>query len=91
MSKNSKLSMGYTDKPVLAICSNCKNFASEMVLAPWMVERNNSGEGVYFENDAKYTVEKHGIEKNLRCTVGGFAVKKMGSCETGFTPKEAQS
>jgi len=56
-----------------------------MVLSQWMLDCNTSGEGVYFK-DAQYTVEANGIEKNMRCSKHGFAVKKMGSCQD-FTLK----
>lgn len=87
--KEVKASMGYLDRPMLPVCSNCVSFASDMVLPPWMVERNKSGEGVYFKENEQYALEKHGVEKNLRCSAGGFAVKKMGSCRQ-FAPKGGQ-
>lgn len=79
--KKAKENCGYKDKPVLPVCSNCRHFTSDRVLPDWMVDRNKSGEGAYF-SDEQFTVEKHGVEKNLRCKAHGFVVKKMGSCNT---------
>ena len=33
-----------------------------------------------------YTLERHGEEKNFRCGIGGFAVKKTATC-VKHTPK----
>ena len=52
-----------------------------------MVERNQSGAGVYIVG-GEYTVEKHGVEKNIRCTKYGFVVKKTAYCN-GHEPLEA--
>ena len=82
MSKTLKLKaeVGYSEKPVLPICSNCVEFTSDRVLPEWMIERNASEMGRLDDPDNQYTVEKNGVEKNLRCTRHGFAVKKMASC-----------
>lgn len=80
--KELKASWGYTEKPALPICSNCKHFRSELVLPAWIVERNKSAD----END-KFTVERHGVEKNMNCNLHKFPVKKTASCYL-FTKKE---
>lgn len=72
--KKAKEYSGYQEKPVLPVCWNCQAFTSEMQLPAWMEERNRSGE--------RYTIEENGIEKNLRCSDHGFAIKKMASCNS---------
>lgn len=66
MSKQSeaKLKQGYMPKAIPTTCCNCTHFHSDMV------ERSA---GVF---QSCGWVE----EKNLRCLVGEFAVKKMGTC-----------
>ena len=80
--KKAKQYSGYNEKPNLPVCMNCQWFASEIHLPAWMEKRNKSGEGVYFTNGEMYTVEKHGVEKNLRRSAHGFAIKKMASCNS---------
>lgn len=71
---------GYQEKPPAKQCNTCVDFACDRLLPKWMEERNASGEGVYCERGTLYTVERHGVEKNLRCARHGFAVKKMARC-----------
>lgn len=73
--KAAKEHCGYQDKPVLQTCGNCGAFASTMKLATWMEERNAE------TGQEEYTVEKNGVEKDLRCADHGFAVKKMAACK----------
>lgn len=75
-----KAQCGYAEKPPQRICSTCTHFTFEKVLSAWMLERNASGEGVMFGSNEPYTIEKNGIEKNLRCERHGFAVKKTAHC-----------
>ena len=80
MSKQSEAKdrQGYVAKVIPSTCSNCAHFHSELALPSWMAERNS----IYASSTgySPYTVERHGIESNLRCNIGGFAVKKMGGC-----------
>lgn len=46
------------------MCSNCRHFASEIIPS------NRTVNGWYVKPR----------ETNLRCTLGNFAVKKMGTC-----------
>ena len=66
MSKASekKASQGYIDKVVPQACGNCKHFASDMVQVHGPTTWNPEG---FF------------AEKNKRCALGGFAVKKMAT------------
>ncbi len=66
MSKQSesKLSQGYEPKPVPKTCANCQHFKSDNALS--YVGAFDGKE--YFK------------ESNLRCGIGGFAVKKMATC-----------
>lgn len=71
-----KAECGYEDKPVNRMCSNCAHFAIDRVLTPFMLEINASRPN----RTDHYTVERHGVDKNMRCTRNGFAVKKMARC-----------
>lgn len=76
-----KAECGYEDKPVNKMCSNCAHFALDRVLTDWMLESNEKRDKRSPQWRAEeYTVEKHGVEKNMRCTRNGFAVKKMARC-----------
>lgn len=55
----------YNPKPVPAVCSTCKHFQCDRVMT-------YAGDKW---RDPKYD------DKNLRCAIGGFAVKKHGSCK----------
>lgn len=50
-------------------CGTCAHFTSDRALPGWM------------RGDDRYNIESHGSEKNLRCGIGGFAVKKTASCD----------
>jgi len=61
-------------------CGNCVRFKSDMTPIKWMVENNEWAKerGV----EPRYDLNSPACQKesNLRCTVGGFAVKKTGYC-----------
>ena len=73
MSKQSeaKAAQRYTDKAYC--CSDCRNITRDMVLPAWM-----RGDPKYDNDTAR---NAHLVEKNLRCGIGGFAVKKLGVCD----------
>ena len=79
-----KAACGYTPKVVPSTCGNCKHFASDRTLSGFMLEINaeraKKPKTPYITVEP-YTVEKHGIEGNLRCAKHGFAVKKMAGCD----------
>lgn len=92
MSKQSdaQTAQKYEQKPLPATCANCQNFTSEKKLPAWMDRDNAEGRkplpnymGPSFDS---YTIENHGVEKNMRCGLGGFAVKKTAACAE-FTRK----
>ena len=68
MSKQSdaKERQQYVDKVDPRVCGNCIHFTSEQVCtnAEFVSEWNKP----YFQ------------EKNMRCLIGGFKVKKLGTC-----------
>lgn len=68
-----KEQQGYDSKPAARTCGKCKYFSAEKELPEWMVAANKG-------RVVRYTIEQHGREKNLRCAVGGFAVKKLATC-----------
>jgi hypothetical protein len=69
MSKQSdaKKKQNYVPKAVPRTCSTCKNFLFDhvQVISPHRYMPPNG----YWD------------DKNLRCGLGGFAVKKMGTCD----------
>lgn len=80
MSKQSKAREEQGYKHEGPRCGTCKHFDSEFVPIKWMVERND--EFVNAGRPAPYdmTLPCNQKEGNLRCSIGGFAVKKMGYC-----------
>ena len=76
MSKQSeaKEKQGYTPKAIPQTCANCASFQMDVVDVPGW--------------DGKPSGYKK--ETNLKCSIGGFAVKKMGTCDefTGAQPKK---
>jgi len=77
MSKQSdaKAAQGYIAKAVPQTCGNCKHFQFERVNA------NAADMG-------KPMVSEYWVDANLRCGIGGFAVKKLGTCQS-FVIKSA--
>jgi hypothetical protein len=57
----------YTPKLIAGTCGNCAHRVVTLVLPAWM------------RGDPKYAPETHGVE-NSACRIGGFPVKKSGSC-----------
>jgi hypothetical protein len=67
MSKQSeaKEKQGYVEKFVPTVCSNCAHYTFDRV---------QTQEGTTWRPEGWFA------DKNLRCGIGGFAVKKTGSC-----------
>ena len=76
-----KAACGFRDKAIPKTCATCTHFASDRVLPTWM-EQSNAKQAHWPEQwrSEPYTVEQHGVEKNIRCKKHGFAVKKMSAC-----------
>lgn len=64
-----KADQDYDPKPDPARCANCGHFQSDMLPPNWMRE-----------NDMRRDDPSYHREKNLRCGIGGFAVKKTATC-----------
>lgn len=67
MSKQSeaKERQGYTPKPIPHVCGTCGNITSDLVEMTGYMGKPNG----------------FVVEKNIRCGIGGFAVKKMATCD----------
>jgi hypothetical protein len=80
MSKQSeaKAHQGYDPKPVPNTCANCGHFATTRELPKWEVKRNREESAA--GHRPRYTIAIHGVEVKPRCTLGGFAVRKSGTC-----------
>lgn len=74
MSKQSeaKRAQGYVAKAIPQTCGNCAHFQFERVNV----------------NADRPQYEEYWEDKNLRCGIGGFAVKKMGTCDEWVGNKE---
>jgi hypothetical protein len=85
MSKQSeaKAAQGYDPKPEPSTCGNCGHFQCDMTLPTWMAREN---EVLSVSN--KWGPE-HKRETNLRCGLGGFAVKKSATCKKFINPVAA--
>lgn len=57
---------GYVEKAVPQTCVNCKSFTFDSI------------DKEFFSG---VSITKWKEDKNLRCIVGGFAVKKMATCD----------
>lgn len=64
--QTAKTGQGFQEKA--PTCGNCTNFRSEKILVGWM------------KKDPTLIPEKHGTERNMRCFVGYFTVKKTSTC-----------
>jgi hypothetical protein len=74
-----KADVGYTKE--LPRCGSCRAFSSQMALPAWMV-KENAGSGVKFatSGECAYPLERYGVEKNMRCSVHGFAIQRTAVC-----------
>lgn len=82
MSKQSdaKAAQNYNPTPSARTCSKCAHFTSVRELAPWMVVANGKGRA------RLYTPELHGVERQIKCGLGGFVVKKTAVCDQFMPP-----
>jgi len=58
----------YTPKFIAGVCGNCAYMKVDLELPAWMKKQP----GVWGDEFRQ--------EKNHRCAIGGFSVKKLGSC-----------
>ena len=70
-----KQAQGYVAKYEAPICGNCSNMTFDEEFPAWVKRENPnlSDAELFGKGYLKY-------ETNLRCSIGGFAVKKQGSC-----------
>jgi hypothetical protein len=77
MSKQSEAKAAQDYIPKAHNCADCASLKSDMVMPQWMIDSNiqyeNNGYGLHFSDSYRN-------EKNIRCGIGGFAVKKSGIC-----------
>ncbi len=67
-----KDAQGYTTAP--KSCGNCANRTCKRVLPEWMVQANER------RGQKTYLLASHGVERDQRCGLGGFAIKKTATC-----------
>ena len=81
MSKQSdaKKSQEYRIEPLC--CASCKHFCSDLVPIKWMVDRNKEYVAAGRAEPYDLTRPTNLKEGNLRCGIGGFAVKKTACCK----------
>lgn len=77
-----KEAQGYTT--AVKNCGNCAHMTCELALPAWMA--NTNADAISRGWIPEYTVERHGVEKNTSCGIGGFAIKKTATC-TQHAPK----
>lgn len=86
--KEAKERCGYQAKPVHPACANCGAFASDLQVPAWMVGefeqegvlRIHAGASMRIYKDLAEVPDHLKVEKNLRCTDHGFAIKKTAVC-----------
>jgi hypothetical protein len=73
MSKQSeaKVAQGYRTEQ--QNCGNCQHRKCTVALPAWTEKYNQ-------ERPGSYTLERHGLETNQRCGIGGFAIRKTATC-----------
>lgn len=81
MSKQSEAKEGQGYSHEGPRCGNCRRFLSDSVPVKWMVEENDKRVEKGLTPFYDLTLPEHTKEANLRCGIGGFAVKKMGYCK----------
>ncbi|HEX8610182.1 MAG TPA: hypothetical protein VF800_02755 [Telluria sp.] len=81
-----KAAQGYDPKPEPNRCATCGHFKSDFVLPEWMI-KSNSVKARW--SAPLYTLENDAVEKNARCGLGGFAVKKTAVCNYYINPVSA--
>lgn len=90
--QQTKDTCGYTHSPVLPVCGTCAHFRSEKKPVAWVAkdivakgEVSVYGVGVF--KRVEDLPDSLRTEANLRCGLHGFAVKKMGACNTSWEPR----
>ena len=79
MSKQSDAKLAQNYQPKGPTCAGCNNLQSEKVLLSWQITQNESLAKI--KKADRWTLAEHGIEKNIRCGIGWFAVRKQGCCD----------
>lgn len=64
-----KIAQAYTQKVTPPTCGNCEHMIFDMALPAWMKKRPD----IWFQDRFKEEI-------NHRCGIGGFSVKKLGTC-----------
>lgn len=79
---------GYTLK--LKTCADCQHFTSERVPIKWKVDINREIDKGYHPYRSKYDLDHPSNQREIkmRCTLGGFAVKRAACCDK-FEPVSA--
>lgn len=81
MSKQSEAKAEQNYRKTPDTCSNCGNFSSELVPVAWMARSNADNEAAGYKPRYNLALRASQNETNLRCTLGGFAVKKTATCD----------
>lgn len=89
-----KNACGYSATPVLPVCGTCKHMRSDIVVIPWVLKELQEKGKVHVYTVGDFTREEDipdslRKESNIRCSLHGFAVKKMGACKTWEIREEA--
>ena len=76
-----KEKQGYVPKFEPNLCGNCSNLKFNLELPAWMQQHNAAvAAGEYTFGHSTAYGDENRQPQNLRCGIGGFAVKKQGSC-----------
>lgn len=73
-----KQAQGYCAKG--PTCATCAHFTSKFVQISWLVESNEDRIAQGFEPLYDLALRENQKETNMRCGLGGFAVKKTACC-----------
>jgi hypothetical protein len=89
VSEIKKTDVGYTKD--LKRCGNCRALSSQLLLPDWMAKENAKTAAEF--GKCAYPIGRYGVEKNIRCSIHGFAVQRTAVCNfwTPATPPKDQS
>lgn len=85
--QQAKDACGYSPTPVLPVCGTCQHFCFDRQAPAWMLKELKKegvvkiyGHGSF--SSAADTPQELMKETNLRCSLHGFAVKKLAGCKS---------
>lgn len=91
-----KAEQGYCEKPVQPECRSCQHVRFDLEFPQWVLEKNAAFAAKTAAGTARSWETPYGDDyrqvKNLRCDIGGFAIKFLATCsQHAFKPLEVSA